>query len=45
LLLFSLYSPRLRRWLDQHTVRYPHLHRTIERANAWIVRIFGAPEE
>lgn len=45
LLLFSLYSPGLRAWLDRHTVRYPHLHRAIERANAWIVRIFGAPEE
>lgn len=45
LLLFSMYSPRLRAWMDRHTARYPKLHQFIERANARIVRVFGAPEE
>lgn len=45
LILFSMYSPRLRAWMDRHTVRYPHLHKFVLRAEAWTARVFGAPEE
>lgn len=44
-LLLSLYSPKIRAWLDRHTVRYPHLHKFVRRAEGWVVRVFGAPEE
>ncbi len=43
-LLFSMYSPRLRVWMDSHTMKYPALHRMVARANDWTTRIFGAPE-
>jgi len=45
LLLFSMYSPSLRAWIDRHTQRYPHLHTFVMRAEAFVVRVFGLPEE
>jgi len=45
LLLLSLYSPRLRAYIDEKTVPYPRLHRFVIKAEAWVVRVFGAPEE
>jgi len=43
-ILFSMYSPRLRGWIDQHTVKYPKLHAVVERAHGWTTKVFGAPE-
>lgn len=43
-LLFSLYSPRLRLWIHNHTVKYPRIHPFIHRAQEWTTRVFGAPE-
>lgn len=43
-LLFSMYSPRLRAWIDKHTVKYPKLHRMVGKANEWTTKVFGAPE-
>lgn len=43
-LLFSMYSPRIRGWIDAATARYPRLHGFVERADAWTARVFGAPE-
>lgn len=43
-LLFSMYSPRMRAWIDRHTVKYPKLHAFVGRANSWVERVFGAPE-
>lgn len=43
-LLFSMYSPRIRHWMDTHTVKYPKLHRVISRAQHWTTKVFGAPE-
>lgn len=45
LLLLSMYSPRVRAFVDRHTTRYPHLHKFVVRAEGWVVRVFGAPEE
>lgn len=43
-ILFSMYSPVLRRWIDKHTVKYPKLHAVVGRAQHWTERVFGAPE-
>ena len=43
-LLFSMYSPALRAWMDKHTVKYPMLHKFVGRANDWTTKVFGAPE-
>ncbi|MCC7500378.1 DUF454 family protein [Candidatus Nomurabacteria bacterium] len=43
-LLFSMYSPRLRAWMDKHTIKYPNLHRFVGKANDWTTKVFGAPE-
>ncbi len=43
-LLFSMYSPTLRAFIDRHTVKYPKLHAFVERAQGWTTRVFGAPE-
>ncbi len=43
-LLFSMYSPRIREFIDRHTVKYPKIHTFVGRANDWTTKIFGAPE-
>lgn len=43
-ILFSMYSPSMRAWMDKHTVRYPKLHRVISKAQDWTTKVFGAPE-
>jgi len=43
LLTLSIYSPKLREWIDKKTKPYPHLNAIIERAEGWIVRIIGRP--
>ena len=44
-ILFSMYSPRIRHWMDTHTVKYPKLHAMVEKAHGWTAKVFGAPEE
>jgi uncharacterized membrane protein YbaN (DUF454 family) len=43
-ILFSMYSPSMRAWMDKHTVRYPRLHKVVNKAQDWTTKIFGAPE-
>ena len=43
-LLLSMYSPRLRAFMDRHTVKYPKLHAFVMKAQRWTERVFGAPE-
>lgn len=43
-ILFSMYSPALRAFIDRHTARYPKLHAFVGRAQEWTTRVFGAPE-
>lgn len=43
-ILFSMYSPSMRAWMDKHTVRYPKLHRIVNKAQDWTTKVFGAPE-
>jgi len=43
-LLLSLYSPAVRRGLDRSTVRWPRVHHFVQRAEAWVARVFGPPE-
>ena len=43
-LLFSMYSPRIRVWIHEHTATYPWLHTIVVRAQGWTERVFGAPE-
>jgi uncharacterized protein len=44
LLLLSMYSPRLRGWIHDHTVKYPKIHQFVDKAESWVVRVIGAPE-
>lgn len=44
LILFSLYSPALRAWIDRHTIKYPKIHAFVGKANDWTTKVFGAPE-
>jgi uncharacterized protein len=44
LLLLSMYSPKLRGWIHERTVKYPTLHAFVDKAEAWVVRVFGAPD-
>lgn len=43
-LLFSMYLPRLRHWIQERTEPYPVVHREVLRAERWVVKVFGAPE-
>jgi uncharacterized membrane protein YbaN (DUF454 family) len=43
-LLFSMYSPTLRAFIDKHTVKYPRIHKFVDKAQDWTTRVFGAPE-
>ena len=43
-LLLSMYSPRLRAFIDRHTVRYPKIHAIVGKAQRWTERVFGASE-
>jgi len=42
LLLFSIYSPRLREWIDYYTKPYPKIHAMVSKAESWVARMFGA---
>ena len=44
LLLFSMYSPRLRGWIHRRSEKYPRIHAFVDRAQTWTTRVFGAPE-
>ncbi len=41
LMLLSITSPRLRQWLNQHTIKYPKIHTVIERVERWIIEKIG----
>lgn len=41
LIFFSIYSPRFRKWMEQHTRRWPKLHGFVERVQAWADRNIG----
>ena len=43
-LLLSMYSPRLRAFIDRHTLRYPKIHAFVGKAQRWTERVFGAPD-
>jgi uncharacterized protein len=43
-LLFSMYSPRIRTFIDTHTAKYPKIHTFVGRAQDWTTKVFGAPE-
>ena len=40
-ILLSISSPKARRWMHSHTLRYPKLHRIVERTERWITGIVG----
>lgn len=43
-ILFSMYSPSMRAWMDRYTSKYPKLHAVVGKAQAWTTKVFGAPE-
>ena len=43
-ILFSMYSPSLRAWIDRHTIKYPKIHAFVGKAQDWTTKVFGAPE-
>ncbi len=42
-ILLSLHSPKIRTWMDAHTLRYPKIHMAIQKLEKWIVGIIGEP--
>ncbi|MSU73799.1 hypothetical protein EXS56_01535 [Candidatus Kaiserbacteria bacterium] len=45
LILFSISSPRFRRWAIVHTVRYPKTHAILEKIEKWVLGIIGPVDE
>lgn len=43
-ILFSMYSPTLRNFLDTRTKPYPKVHAFILKTEEWTTKVFGAPE-
>jgi len=41
LLLFSIYSPTLRDWVEHHTRKYPKVHEVVMKIQAFINRVIG----
>lgn len=41
LILLSLWSPRIREFVDRHTVKYPKIHKVVREVEGWVVRIIG----
>lgn len=41
LILLSLYSPRLRAWVERHTRRWPKLHAFVAKVQGWADRTIG----
>ncbi|MDO8548399.1 MAG: hypothetical protein Q7R71_01890 [bacterium] len=39
--LLSLWSPKVREWMDKHTSRYPRLHAIVQKAERWVVNLIG----
>jgi len=42
-ILLSLWSPRIREYLDRHTIRFPRVHKVIRDVEGWVVRLIGEP--
>lgn len=45
LILFSISSPRFRKWAIVHTVRYPKTHAALEKIEKWVLSIIGPVDE
>ncbi len=43
LLLLSAYSPTLRQWIQDRTVKYPKIHAWVGKVEGWIEKIIGKP--
>ncbi len=41
LILLSLYSPRFRKWMEQHTRRWPKMHSFVARLQEWADKNIG----
>lgn len=42
ILLFSLYSPTVREWLDKRTIKYPRVHGIVLKVEYWAKRTLDA---
>lgn len=41
IVLLSLLSPRVRKFLEPHRLRFPKLHALLQRAEEWVKRVIG----
>jgi uncharacterized protein len=41
IILLSIWSPRIREFMDKHTLRYPKLHKVIKNVEQWVVKRIG----
>ncbi|MFA5840817.1 MAG: hypothetical protein WC847_00905 [Candidatus Paceibacterota bacterium] len=39
--LIFFYFPDVRSWVNEHTKKYPHLFKAIEKVEKWMVKIIG----
>jgi uncharacterized protein len=40
-ILLSIWSPRIREYMDRHTLRYPRLHKVIKDIEGWVIGKIG----
>lgn len=41
IILLSLWSPRIREFMDRHTLKYPKMHKVIRDVEVWVVKMIG----
>jgi uncharacterized protein len=41
LILLSLWSPKIREFVDRHTIKYPKIHKVVREVETWVVRYIG----
>lgn len=45
LVLLSISSPKARRWIASHTIRYPKFHTLVQKTEKWITDVIGIVDE
>jgi len=45
LILLSIASPKIRKWIESHTKRYPKFHNMVQKTEKWITNIIGTVYE
>ena len=41
LILLSFSFPKIRIWMEKHTIKYPKLHLAVKKVEGWITKVVG----